>query len=108
MTAAPATSRPIGTRLQWIADRLKGVHFTSNGFDAQCPAHEDRQASLSVAEGEDGRILLRCHVGCTAEAVAEKMGLSLADLMPPANRSEPSGTTHGARSRRLIHIRTRR
>ena len=31
---------------------------------ACCPAHEDREPSLSITTGEDGRVLVRCHAGC--------------------------------------------
>ena len=48
----------------------------------QCPAHEDRKPSLSITEGDDGRALVKCHAGCTAEAVCDAVGLKLADLMP--------------------------
>src|SRR5687768_4615923 len=34
------------------------------GWIARCPAHEDRRASLSITEGEGGRLLLHCHAGC--------------------------------------------
>jgi hypothetical protein len=53
-----------------------------NGFKAKCPAHEDIQASLSISEGADGRVLLYCHAGCTVEQVVSKLGLTLADLFP--------------------------
>jgi hypothetical protein len=33
-----------------------------------CPAHDDRQPSLSVAAARD-RVLVRCHAGCAQEAV---------------------------------------
>jgi len=49
---------------------------------ARCPAHDDRDPSLSIAEGDDGRALLRCHAGCSTEAVVAAMGLKMADLMP--------------------------
>ncbi|WP_066705366.1 DUF7146 domain-containing protein [Celeribacter ethanolicus] len=32
---------------------------------ALCPSHEDRRPSLSIALGNDGRILLKCHAGCS-------------------------------------------
>lgn len=49
----------------------------------QCPAHEDRAASLSVSEGADGRVLVHCHAGCEADAVAGSIGWRLADLFEP-------------------------
>lgn len=33
-----------------------------------CPAHDDANPSLSVSE-RDGRVLVRCHAGCTQDAV---------------------------------------
>jgi hypothetical protein len=32
-------------------------------FYTVCPCHDDGEASLSVADGED-RVLLKCHAGC--------------------------------------------
>src|SRR5215212_118100 len=31
---------------------------------ARCPAHEDREPSLSIGAGKDGKVLVRCHAGC--------------------------------------------
>lgn len=49
---------------------------------AQCPAHEDAKASLSIRVGADGKALLYCHTGCTLEAVTAAMGLVATDLFP--------------------------
>jgi hypothetical protein len=38
--------------------------------------------SLTVAEGDDGRILLRCHAGCETGAILAELGLELRDLFP--------------------------
>jgi hypothetical protein len=54
---------------------------------ARCPAHEDRDPSLSVAEGVDGRALVYCHAGCPPERVVAALGLSWSDLFPPGHRS---------------------
>lgn len=64
--------------------RHHGEHAkqVGKGWSARCPAHEDRRPSLSVAEGDDGRALVRCHVGCSVEAICEALGLTVADLMP--------------------------
>jgi hypothetical protein len=48
---------------------------------ARCPAHDDRNPSLSVSEGDGGRVLFNCFAGCAAEAVAAALGLKMADLM---------------------------
>lgn len=51
-------------------------------FSAKCPAHEDRNPSLSISEGEDSRVLVKCHAGCSAEDVAGALGLTMRDLFP--------------------------
>ena len=42
-----------------MLDRLGGGRRNGRGWMSKCPAHDDRQASLSVAIGDDGRILLK-------------------------------------------------
>ena len=37
-----------------------------DGWVARCPGHGDRRASLSIASGDDGKVLLKCHAGCSA------------------------------------------
>jgi len=53
------------------------------GWSARCPAHDDHNPSLSIAAGDDGRVLLRCHAGCTVDAICKSVGLHVSDLMPP-------------------------
>jgi Protein of unknown function (DUF3631) len=60
---------------------LDGVRRVGNRGTAKCPAHDDGTASLSVSEGADGRILVKCHAGCSAESIVTACGLTLADLM---------------------------
>ncbi len=50
---------------------------------AVCPAHEDRNPSLSVARGDDGKILIRCHAGCETHDICKALGLKTRDLFPP-------------------------
>lgn len=65
-----------------LIDLLHGARISGDGWIASCPAHDDRRPSLSVRAGEDGRILVKCHAGCDAEAIVQALGLSLSDLMP--------------------------
>jgi hypothetical protein len=55
---------------------------TDKGWSAKCPAHDDRRASLSVNEGEDGRVLVTCHAGCTFEKICSALSIEPSDLMP--------------------------
>ena len=65
-----------------LLTRLQGVKTTGNGWIAKCPGHQDRQASLSVTTGEDGRVLLKCFAGCSPQAITGALGMKLADLWP--------------------------
>ena len=65
-----------------LLDRLERVKRNGSGFIARCPAHPDREPSLSVSEGDDGRVLVKCHAGCSTEAIVQAAGLELRDLFP--------------------------
>jgi hypothetical protein len=69
--------------LELVLDALPGTARRSGGqFLARCPAHEDRQPSLAVRELDDGRVLLRCHAGCSTDDVLDAVGLAYRDLFP--------------------------
>lgn len=40
---------------------------------ARCPAHEDSNPSCSFKQGNDGRVLVYCHAGCSQRAVIEAL-----------------------------------
>ena len=40
---------------------------------AHCPAHDDRVPSLAIRETDDGRMLVRCHAGCSQHAVIDAL-----------------------------------
>jgi putative DNA primase/helicase len=54
--------------------RLEGVRACAGYHVAHCPAHDDRTASLSVREGEGGRLLLKCFAGCPYGAILDALG----------------------------------
>src|SRR5262249_31687832 len=61
---------------------LQKVQKNGEGFKACCPAHDDRNPSLSVKEDEQGKVLLHCFAGCQNEAIVRALGISLRDLYP--------------------------
>ncbi len=69
--------------------RLKGARGAEDKYTACCPAHQDRQPSLSVREADDGRLLLKCFTGCTIEAIVGALGLTVTDLFPPKATALP-------------------
>jgi hypothetical protein len=72
--------------LEELLGRLERVRRSGTGAMACCPAHEDRNPSLSVARGDD-RILVHCHAGCTTEQVLLALGLTWADLYEHATNN---------------------
>ena len=73
---------PTQTEVDKILDRLQKVSRTARGWTALCPAHDDREPSLSINEGDDGRILLHCHAGCPTESVLRTLDMTFRDLFP--------------------------
>ena len=55
---------------------------SGDGHMAKCPAHEDRTASLSINTGDDGRVLLKCHAGCSIDDILQAVSLDRRDLFP--------------------------
>ncbi len=76
----------VSNRLNKIKDALSqaGCEFSKNGdtLQAQCPAHEDENPSLSITENGDGKILMKCHAGCDTKKVLSQLGLNIKVLFP--------------------------
>src|SRR5450755_1781781 len=72
-----------------ILDLLQQVSPSgAEQWTARCPAHTDHTPSLSIGIGKDGRVLLRCHAGCSTEDIVRAIGLTMADLSPKRMRPE--------------------
>lgn len=71
------------TPIERVLDHLENVRAAGAGkWMARCPVHDDRQNSLSIATGDDGRALVRCFAACDTGQIVAALGLTLADLFP--------------------------
>src|SRR4051794_31623344 len=68
-----------------IVNRFENPRRSEKGWSLRCPAHDDRNNSLSLSVGDDGKILIHCHVGCPTEDVLERKGLKITDLFTDSN-----------------------
>src|SRR4051812_28399201 len=55
-----------------VAQALGGS-WRGRGWRCLCPAHDDHEPSLDITEGEDGKILVNCRVGCEQVAVIDAL-----------------------------------
>lgn len=66
----------------------KSLRRSGPGWIARCPAHDDRRQSLSVGQGDDGKLLLRCFAGCQFQDILDAAGAPRAqrrvDPSPPS------------------------
>lgn len=98
------TSSSIGGQTQRIGvdallSRLDRVQPGAHGWRADCPTGHKARGTLSIAQGDDGRVLLHCFAGCSTADVLGALGLTLADLMPVRLRDESPEARRAARER---------
>ncbi len=77
----------------WSAERcaqlLSKAKRSPTGWKACCPAHEDKEPSLFLADGTDG-IALVCYAGCDYRSIAQAL------------ESKGAVLSNGSRDRRAI------
>lgn len=83
-------------------ESLQGFKKVSGGWQACCPAHDDGNASLSIGQGEGGKIVLFCHAGCSVSDIVGAMGIKVRDLFPTDNHVDTGfrGSQHRQNDRR--------
>jgi hypothetical protein len=68
--------------IEKVLAELPGARQSPKGWTARCPAHDDRDPSLSISIGDDSKVLMKCFAGCSVEAIVAALGLSMGDLFP--------------------------
>lgn len=57
-----------------LTERLGGRwHNSSQQGSARCPVHNDQHPSLSIGDGNDGKLLVKCHTGCSQASLVEEL-----------------------------------
>ena len=69
--------------IETLLSKLEKVKLTGQGrWMAYCPSHADKNASLSLRELDDGRILAHCFAGCGTDEMLGALGLKIEALFP--------------------------
>lgn len=77
--------------LERVLERAQNARKAGDGWLVSCPipghgkGRGDKDPSVSVRTGDDGRALVCCKVGCETEAVVSAWGLTMADLFECSN-----------------------
>jgi len=88
-----------------IARALGGARRNGRGWLALCCGHEDKRPSLSLCDGDDGKLLVKCFAGCDSRDILAELrrrGLldDRRDFRPtrkaslPPNRADPPRDRH--------------
>lgn len=76
-----------------------GGRKTGNGWIAYCPAHDDRNPSLSLRETSDGKILLNCFAGCNRREIIDALrARGLWRGRDQRRAGDPRPSQHGTRA----------
>lgn len=97
------------TEAQRITAALRG-HWHGRYGTALCPAHQNtRTPALSLTDGEDGRLLMRCHAGCSFQSILDALrGLGLVEGTGRLPQTDPAELArHRAKRRRDAEKRER-
>lgn len=83
--------------IERLLGNLHKVKSTGRGrWTCSCPSHQDKSPSMHIKLEDDGKILINCKAGCSAEDILVAIGMEFSDLMPA------SPTHHRQKPRKQI------
>lgn len=65
-----------------LRSKLQKFHESGNGYTACCPAHADKNPSLSITKEPD-KILLKCHANCSFDEIVGALGMKSKNFFRP-------------------------
>lgn len=84
-------------------NRLEKVEGDHGRWKARCPAHEDKNPSMSIGLSDDGKILVNCFRGCSAEQITGAMGLTLSDLYLDPPKQAPGVSARATKEAEYLY-----
>mgnify|MGYP001565540740 CR=1 FL=1 len=76
------------TEIEVALSRLDKVKPVAGGYQARCPCHDDRVASLSISE-KGGRFLAYCFAGCKFTDIIKALDLRPKDWLEKSTEESP-------------------
>lgn len=70
-----------------LLSKLHKVRREGVEWKALCPAHSDKNPSLSIRQA-DGKTLIHCHAGCSTDAILAALGMEPRDLFEDGNQAK--------------------
>jgi hypothetical protein len=67
---------------KFLAQLTKVKRTGRESWIACCPAHEDKNPSMTVTEKDDGRVLIHCFAGCSVDSILGAVGMTFSDIYP--------------------------
>jgi hypothetical protein len=98
---------PLSAPLRLAHDRL-AAHALANGvpvprpwsegvgWEACCPAHHDKNASLSIGQGDSVPVVATCHAGCELPEIAAALGIDRREFSHAGFERSSSGSNSWA------------
>lgn len=75
--------------LAQLLDKLEKVKKSGDGkWMALCPAHQDKDQSLSIT-ADQKQIAIHCFAGCPTDSILKALGLQMADLFIKSQSTKP-------------------
>lgn len=93
-----------------IADLPHGRPVGRGKWMARSPAHNDRSPSLSIREGDDGRVLVLCRAGCALDSILAAQRLGKRDLFagPPPSPEQQAALRAAQEARQSAALAERK
>lgn len=104
MHPAPPAPRKEGNTsappLNIVLAALEGLRQYGDAYRADCPVGHKSRGTLTIAEGNEGQVLVKCFAGCSFQEIASAAGLSVFDFFPPRPLDTPEQRRKAKQRRR--------